>query len=105
MFTLMCDVFIMCFVLFLFVTCFEWNFNAIAAAAAAAAAAEEGAAAAAATGGGRLLLLLEEEKEIPLGVIMTNTEIFHIFYVISLFNLPFFPYFPNLFTIRLAFLP
>jgi hypothetical protein len=29
----MCDIFIMCFVLFLFVTCFGWNFNAIAAAA------------------------------------------------------------------------
>ena len=25
----MCDIFIMCFVLFLFVTCFGWNFNAI----------------------------------------------------------------------------
>jgi hypothetical protein len=25
----MCDIFIMCFVLFLFVTCFVWNFNAI----------------------------------------------------------------------------
>jgi len=36
MFTLMCDIFIMCFVLFLFVTCFGWYFNAIAAAAAAA---------------------------------------------------------------------
>jgi hypothetical protein len=25
----MCDIFIMCFVLFLFVTCFGWNLNAI----------------------------------------------------------------------------
>jgi hypothetical protein len=25
----MCDIFIMCFVLFLFATCFGWNFNAI----------------------------------------------------------------------------
>ena len=25
----MCDIFIVCFVLFLFVTCFGWNFNAI----------------------------------------------------------------------------
>jgi hypothetical protein len=25
----MCDIFIMCFVLFLFVTCFGWNFNVI----------------------------------------------------------------------------
>jgi hypothetical protein len=42
----------------LFVTCFEGNFNAIAAAAAA----EVEAAAAAATGGGRLLLLLNTEE-------------------------------------------
>ena len=41
MFTSMCDIFIMCFVLFMFVTCFGWNFNAIAAAAAAAEVAEE----------------------------------------------------------------
>ena len=44
MFTVMCDIFIMYFALFLFVACFGWNFNAIAtsaAAAAAAAAAEE----------------------------------------------------------------
>jgi hypothetical protein len=41
MFTLMCDIFIMCFVLVLFVTCFGWNFNAIAAASAAAAETEE----------------------------------------------------------------
>ena len=33
MFTLMCDIFIMCFVLFLFVACFGWNFNPIATAA------------------------------------------------------------------------
>jgi hypothetical protein len=33
MFTLLCDIFIMCFVLFLFVTCFGWNFNVMAAAA------------------------------------------------------------------------
>ena len=38
--------FIMCFVLFLFVKCFGWNFNAIAAAAAAAAAVVVAAAAA-----------------------------------------------------------
>jgi len=31
-----------------------------------------------------------EEEEVSLGVIMTNTEIIHIFYIISLFNLPFF---------------
>ena len=30
----MCDIFIMCFVLFVFVTCCGWNFNAIAATAA-----------------------------------------------------------------------
>jgi hypothetical protein len=39
MFTLMCDIFIMYFVLFLFVTCSGWNFNAMAAVAAVAAAA------------------------------------------------------------------
>jgi len=33
MFTLMCDIFIVCFVLFLFITCFGWNYNHIAAAA------------------------------------------------------------------------
>jgi hypothetical protein len=27
-----------------------------------------------------------EEEEVSLGVIMTNTEIFHIFHIISLFN-------------------
>ena len=32
----------------------------------------------------------EEGEEVPLGVIMTNTEIFHIFHIISLFNLLFF---------------
>jgi hypothetical protein len=39
MFTLMCDIFLMCFVLFLFVMCFGWTFNDMTAAAAAAAAA------------------------------------------------------------------
>ena len=53
----MCDIFIMCFVLFLFVTCFGWNFNAIVVV-------EEEE---------------EEEGEVSLGVIMINTEIkFHI---------------------------
>ena len=33
MFTVMCDIFIMYFALFLFVACFGWNFNVIAAAA------------------------------------------------------------------------
>ena len=36
----------------------------------------------------------EEEEaggiEVSLGLIMTNTEIYHIFHIISLFNLPFF---------------
>jgi ABC-type uncharacterized transport system permease subunit len=36
MFTLMCDIFIMCFVLFLFLTYFGLNFNVMAAAASAA---------------------------------------------------------------------
>jgi hypothetical protein len=58
-------------------------------------------------GGGR-------EEEVSLGVIMTNTEIFHIFHIISLFNFPFSIFsisfhnfvlhFPNLFTIQLIFL-
>ena len=82
MFTLMCDIFIMCFVLFLFVTCFGWNFNVIAAAA------EKGG-----SGSGeerrRATVVAEEEEEEEGGggllcVIMTNTEIkFHI----SLFSL------------------
>ena len=55
----MCDIF-KCFVLFLFVTCFGWNFNAIVVV-------EEE------EEGGRV------EEEVSLGVIMTNTEIkFHI---------------------------
>ena len=42
-----------------------------------------------------LLLLLgggggREEEEVCFGVTMTNTEIFHIFHINSLFNLPFF---------------
>jgi hypothetical protein len=41
----MCDIFIMCFVLFLLVTCFEWNFTAAIAAAIAVAAAMAAAAA------------------------------------------------------------
>ena len=36
-------------------------------------------------GGGR-----DEEEKVSLGLIMTNTEIFHIFHINSLFNLPFF---------------
>ena len=57
----MCDIFIMCFVLFLFVTCFVWNLNAIVVMEVE----EEG---------GRA-----EEEEVSLGVIMTNIEIkFHI---------------------------
>ena len=57
----------------------------------------------------------EEEEEgrggggggggVSLGVIMTNTEIFHIFHIISLFNLPFFHIFPYHFTIQPTFLP
>ena len=45
----MCDIFIMCFVLFLFVACFGWNFNAF--------------------------VVVVEEEEVSLDVIMTNTEI------------------------------
>ena len=67
----MCAIFILYFVLFLFVTCFWWNFSAIVVVVVAAAAA------AASAGwwwreGGR-------EEEVSLGVIITNTEIkFHI---------------------------
>jgi hypothetical protein len=39
-------------------------------------------AASAGVGGGR-----EEEKELSLAVMITNTEIFHLFHIISLFNL------------------
>ena len=71
MFTSMCDIFIMCFVLFLLVTYFGWNFNAIAAAAATAAGEEKG-------GGGKGRRRAAA-AEVSLGVIMTNTEIkFHI---------------------------
>ena len=62
MFTSMCDIFIMCFVLFLFLTCFEWNFNAMAATAAAAAAEEDGGSCCCSGGRGagwRRLLLLQ----------------------------------------------
>ena len=95
MFTLMCDIFIMCFVLFLFVfvcnvfwvefqrygccccccCCCCWRTRR------------------------------EGEEEVSLGVIMINTEIFHIFHIISIFNLPFFSYFPYLFTIQFTFPP
>ena len=81
MFTLMCDIFIMCFALFLFVTCFGWNFNTIAAVAAAAAAVVVVAAAvAAAAGGGGLSGCNYDEHR----------------------NLPYFPYH---FTIQLTFPP
>ena len=66
----MCDIFIMCFVLFLFVTCFVWNFNAIMVVVVVEEEEEEE------EEGGRAE---EEEGEVSLGVIMTNTEIkFHI---------------------------
>jgi hypothetical protein len=59
----MCDIFIMCFVLFLFLTCFEWNFNAMAATAAAAAEEEGGDSCCCSggrgAGGWRWLLLLQ----------------------------------------------
>jgi hypothetical protein len=50
----MCDIFIMCFVLFLLVTYFGWNFNAITAAVAAEAAREEKGGDGGSGGGGRL---------------------------------------------------
>ena len=92
MFTPMCDIFIMCFVLFMFVTCFGWNFNAIAAAAAAAEEDEDDGSGGSSGGGGRPRRRREGGAwgGGVFGVIMTNTEIFHIFHIISLFNLPFF---------------
>ena len=66
----MCDIF-KCFVSFLFVACFGWNFNVIPAVAAAAEVGEGGG-----EGGGRRR---RRRKRRSLGVIMTNTEIkFHI---------------------------
>ena len=47
----------------------------------------------------------EKEEEVYLDVIMTNTDIFHIFHITSLFNLRFLPYFSYLFTIQLTFPP
>jgi hypothetical protein len=41
--------------------------------------------------------------EVSLGVIMTNTEIVHIFHIISLFNLPFFHIFPIFSLFNLLF--
>ena len=49
--------------------------------------------------------VVAEEEEVSLGVIMTNTEIFHIYHIISLFNLPLFHIFPYHFTIQPTFLP
>jgi predicted TIM-barrel fold metal-dependent hydrolase len=59
--------------------------------------------------------VVAEEEEVSLGVIMTNTEIFHIYHIISLFNLPFsifsisfhnfLLYFPYLFTFQPTFFP
>ena len=34
-------------------------------------------------------MVAEEEEAVSLGVIMTNTEIFHIFHIISLYNFPY----------------
>jgi hypothetical protein len=56
----MCDIFIMCFVLFLLVTCFGWNFNDMAAAAALGKVCMADAAAAAA----RVVVGREEEGEL-----------------------------------------
>jgi hypothetical protein len=45
----------------------------------------------------------EKEEEVSLGVIMTNTEIFHIFLIFSLFNLLFFHIFPIFSLFNLLF--
>ena len=71
---LMCDIFIMCFVLFLFVAYFGWDFNVMAAAVAAPE--EEGGGGGGVGGGGR-------------GGRDENL-FFHIFHIISKFNLLFF---------------
>ena len=34
-------------------------------------------------------MVAEEEEAVSLGLIMTNTEIFHIFHIISLYNFPY----------------
>ena len=85
----MCDIFILCFILFLFVTSFWWNFNVMAAAAAlgymAVAAAALGYMAAAAAGGER-------------GISQFNLHFFRIFHIFTL-QLIFLPYFPYHFTI------
>ena len=96
MFTLMCDIFIMCFALFLFVTCFGWNFNTIAAAAAVvvvAAAVAAAVVAAAAGGGGLSGCNCDEHRNLPY---------FPYHFTIQL---TFLPYFPYLFTIQLTFPP
>ena len=67
----MCDIFIMCFVLFLFVTCFVWNFNAIVVVEEEKE--EEGGREGRRTG--RRAAEGEEEEEVSLGVTMTNTAI------------------------------
>ena len=75
----MCDIFIMCFVLFLFVTCFGRNFNVMAAAAARRYMAAD-AAAAAECERKMLLLLLVEREEIG-GVV----RLFYVFLVFFCF--------------------
>ena len=72
----MCAIFILYFVLFLFVTCFGWNFSAIAMVVVVVAAAGDGGGGVSvgSVGGGW------REEEVSLGVIITKTEIkFHIF--------------------------
>ena len=86
----------MCFALFLFVTCFGWNFNTIAAAAAVvvvAAAVAAAVVAAAAGGGGLSGCNCDEHRNLPY---------FPYHFTIQL---TFLPYFPYLFTIQLTFPP
>ena len=82
----------MCFALFLFVTCFGWNFNAIAATAAAVVVVAA-AVAAAAGGGGLSGCNYDEHRNLPY---------FPYHFTIQL---TFLPYFPYLFTIQLTFPP
>ena len=94
----MCDIFILCFILFLFVTSFWWNFNVMAAAAAlgymAVAAAALGYMAAAAALGYMAAAAAGGER----GISQFNLLFFRIFHIFTL-QLIFLPYFPYHFTI------
>ena len=91
MFTLMCNIFIMCFALFLFVACFGWNCNVMGAASAAEAVA---AAAVAADDDADAAAAAVVEAYISQSVVVVVVDI-----------RSFLLYFPYRFTIQLGFLP